>query len=191
MDLQTSDNEKAKKPDSVLHRYDDIEEADHRLPNWWLLTLIGTIVFSFLYWFIYHTAGLRPLPAERHAAEVAALEEKRARQNPRSDEAIRLLAKDPEAVKAGEEVWRTICMACHGAQGEGSIGPNLTDRYWIHGNRPTEILRVVEEGVPDKGMPAWGAILGPERSLRSVAYVLAKVVGRDLKGKEPQGQLVE
>lgn len=174
--------------DKVLHVYDDIEEQDNRLPNWWLATLVGTIVFSFLYWFVYHTASLRPLPRERHERTIAAFEEERARRNPRSEEAIVKLTRDPEALTAGEQVWRTTCAACHGLQGEGAIGPNLTDRYWIHGNKATDILRTVESGVPDKGMPPWGPILGPERSLWVTAYTMAAIVGKDLPGKEPQGQ---
>jgi cytochrome c oxidase cbb3-type subunit 3 len=172
--------------DKVVHVYDDIEEEDNRLPNWWLAILIGSIVFSFGYWFVYHTAKLRPGPNEVYEARVAAILEARIEANPTSPEAIVALSRDAEAMTAGAEVFRTTCAACHGLQGEGIIGPNLTDRYWIHGNRPEDLLKAVTEGFPTKGMPGWGPILGPERSIRAAAYVLT-LRNTDVPGKEPQG----
>jgi len=174
----------------VVHVYDDIEEEDNHLPNWWLAILIGSIVFAFGYWFVYHTAELRPTPLAAYQAEVAALREARIRANPTSPEAIVALSRDAAAMTAGAEVYRTTCAACHGLSGEGIIGPNLTDRYWIHGARPEDMLKAVTEGFPTKGMPAWGPILGPERSLQAAAFVLT-LRGKELPGKEPQGDPVE
>ena len=177
-------------PKKVVHVYDDIEEEDNHLPNWWLFILYATIVFGFVYWFVYHTADLRPTPAEAYQAEVEKLVAARIAANPASPEAIRALTRDPEAVAAGAEVFRTTCAACHGQQGEGIIGPNLTDAYWIHGADPETIYNGVMNGYLEKGMPAWGPILGPERALRATAYVLT-LQGKNVPGKAPQGDLVE
>jgi cytochrome c oxidase cbb3-type subunit III len=176
--------------DKVVHVYDDIEEEDNRLPNWWVAILIGSIVFSFGYWFVYHTAKLRPQPREVYEQRVAALLEARIAANPTSPEAIVALSRDPEAMAVGAEVFRTTCAACHGLQGEGVIGPNLTDRYWIHGNRPEDLLKAVTEGFVSKGMPAWGPMIGPERSIRVAAYVIT-LRDTDVPGKEPQGEPVD
>lgn len=175
----------------VVHVYDDIEEEDNHLPNWWLAILIGSIVFSFAYWFVYHTTGLRPTPLAAYRADVAALIEARIRANPTSPEAILALTRSPEALSEGEVVWRTTCAACHGQQGEGVIGPNLTDRYWIHGHGPEDILKAITEGFPTKGMPGWGPIIGPDRSVKAAAYVVANVVGKDLPGRAPQGEPID
>lgn len=174
----------------VVHVYDDIEEEDNRLPNWWLFILFATIVFSFGYWFVYHTAKLRPLPGESYSQAVEAIVAARIAANPASAEALLALSRDPEALAVGAEVFRTTCAACHGPNGEGIIGPNLTDRNWIHSPDPEEILRGVREGYPTKGMPAWEPIIGPERSLRAAAYVLT-LKGKNVAGKAPQGDIVE
>jgi len=174
----------------IVHVYDDIEEEDNRLPDWWLFILFATIVFSFIYWFIYHTAKLRQQPGESYAAAIEQLVAARIAANPASAEAILALSRDAEQMALGAEVFRTTCAACHGPEGQGIIGPNLTDRYWIHSPDPEEILRGVREGYLSKGMPAWEPIIGPERSLRAAAFVLT-LKGKNLEGKAPQGEIIE
>lgn len=174
----------------VVHVYDDIEEEDNRLPNWWLFILYATIVFSFAYWFVYHTAKIRPLPGESYRQAVEAITAARRDANPASAAALVALSRDAAAMVVGAETFRTTCAACHGLDGEGVIGPNLTDRYWIHSPDPEEILRGVREGYPTRGMPAWEPIIGPERAQKAAAYVLT-LKGKDLAGKAPQGEIVE
>jgi len=177
-------------PKRVVHVYDDIEEEDNRLPNWWLFILYATIVFAFGYWFVFHTAKLRPLPGEAYRAEVDALVAARIAANPTSTEALLAMSRDPKVLAAGAEVFRTTCSACHGPEGAGTIGPNLTDRNWIHPPDAASILKLVREGNPSKGMPAWEPILGPERARNAAIYVLT-LKGRGLPGKAPQGDIVE
>lgn len=174
----------------VVHVYDDIEEEDNRLPNWWLFILYATIVFSFVYWFVYHTADLRPTPNEAYRARVEALLAEQAAAGSAKPETVLALAADPAALEQGAEVFVTTCAACHGQRGEGLVGPNLTDRYWIHGRGAGKLLEAIQVGFPDKGMPPWGTILGSDRTARVAAYVLS-LEGTDVPGKEPQGELVE
>jgi cytochrome c oxidase cbb3-type subunit 3 len=79
-------------------------------------------------------------------------------------------------------------VVCHNPDGSGKVGPNLTDDYWIHGNQPMDIYNTVTNGVPAKGMAAWGRQLGPERVESVVAYVLADIKGKHLPGKSPEGK---
>jgi len=174
----------------IVHVYDDIEEEDNRLPNWWLFILYATMVFAFVYWFVYHTAKLQPLPRETYAAAVEQIVAARIAANPASAEAIVALSRDPEAVARGAEVFRTTCAACHGLEGQGIIGPNLTDDHWIHGYDPETILKGIREGYLAKGMPAWEPILGGEKTLNAAAYVLT-LKGKNIPGKAPQGEIVE
>lgn len=181
----------SKDPNSkVVHRYDDIEEEDNHLPNWWLFILFGTMVFGFGYWLVYHTTQSLPTPVKEYAADVEAIKKARVAANPTSDEAITALAADPTQVEEGKKVFASTCASCHAADGQGLVGPNLTDKFWIHGNKPVDIVKSVTDGYADKGMPPWGPVLGPDKVRKVAAFVLT-LKGKNLPGKEPQGEPVE
>jgi cytochrome c oxidase cbb3-type subunit 3 len=172
------------------HEYDGIREYDNKLPNWWLYTLYGAIVFSVGYWLVFHPFGVGKLPRERYVVEMTtAAEAQLARMEGQEidDEALTLMASIPERVEAGRQVFGTFCVVCHTESGGGSVGPNLTDAYWIHGGAPTDILLTVTQGVPDKGMAAWGGQLGPRRVQAVVSYVLTLKNTNAPGGKAPEG----
>lgn len=56
------------------------------------------------------------------------------------------------------KVGGALCYVCHGPGGKGvnGMGPNLTDKEWLHGDgSPEFIARLVETGVPKpKKLPA-------------------------------------
>jgi cytochrome c oxidase cbb3-type subunit 3 len=92
-------------------------------------------------------------------------------------------------VAAGKAVFGQYCVACHGPEAAGLIGPNLTDHAWIHGGTPTAILQTVTAGVAAKGMPSWGPVLGPDKVENVVAFVLT-LRGKNVPGKPAEGELV-
>lgn len=170
--------------------FDGIEEEDNHLPRWWLAIFFLTIIFSFGYWLLYHSTEVLETPSRAFAREAAEAKAKLALENPTSNESLRALAKDAAAVAEGKKTFETLCVACHKADGSGSVGPNLTDRYWIHGNGPDKIYAAVMTGFPLKGMPPWGAQLGAQRTRQLVAFVLS-IENTDIPGgKSPQGDLV-
>ena len=187
---------KAQKPqyeDRVVHSYDGIEEYDNHLPNWWLYTLYGAVIFSIGYFFYYEVLKIGPdqtaaynqsMEADRRAAA-----ERARRAGAMTPESLRTLARDPSTVAQGRAVFAQNCVACHRADGGGNIGPNLTDDRWINGGGPTDILRTVTEGVPARGMIAWGSQLGDERTQAVVAYVLTLRNTNVAGGKAPQGDV--
>ena len=177
--------------DRVVHTYDDIEEYDNHLPNWWLATLFGAIVFALIYWFHYEVLRTGPSIAQSYEQSVAA-DRRAAAARTRlagsmTDESLLALSRDPATVQTGRGVFAQSCLACHAANGGGGIGPNLTDSAWLHGSRPTRIFAVVNEGVLTRGMPAWGPQLGMERVQAVVAYVLTLKDTNVAGGKPPQG----
>lgn len=178
--------------DQVLdHDFDGIQEYDNRLPNWWLWILWGSIIFSLGYWLYFHTFGVGLSPQARYEAEMqAAAEAALARGGELDDEALIAMSKMPERVAEGGKLFATYCVACHSSRGEGLVGPNLTDAYWIHGNRPLDNYNVITNGVIEKGMAAWGQQLGPKRVQSLVAYVLT-LRNTDVPGKAPEGELYE
>lgn len=177
--------------EGVVHEYDGIRELDNQLPRWWLFTLYGAIVFAVGYWFHYEVFRGGESAETAYAAEVAAeaaREAEKVRAAGVIDSAsLAVLAKDPVTVSRGKEVFAQNCAVCHGPQGGGVIGPNLTDNYWLHGATAENIFGVVRDGVPAKGMPSWGPQLGLDRVQSVTAYVLTVRNSNVAGGKAPQG----
>ncbi len=99
------------------------------------------------------------------------------------------LLTDSESMDAGQTLYIKHCVACHGANGEGGIGPNLTDDYWIHGGSTADIVRIINIGVPAKGMLAWNRTMQP-LEIQQVTSYISTFIGTNLpNGKAPQGEL--
>lgn len=119
------------------HDYDGIKELNHPLPSWWVFVFIATVVFSIPYWIYYHHMSGPSLNDEFNShmevvsAAKAEYEKKQGTFN--LDEYNSFIA-DSDALKTGAKVYKRKCKACHGTDGEGGIGPNLTDAYWLNGD---------------------------------------------------------
>lgn len=150
---------------------DGIEEYDNPLPNWWLGLFYLTIVWAVLYAVHYHFIAHRSQPAKL-AAEMAEADKRWPQQAAAA--AATTVNITPEAVAAGEAIFKANCVPCHGADMKGGIGPNLLDTVWIHGGKPEEILHTITVGVPEKGMLTWGPILGPQKVAEVAAYVVSR-----------------
>jgi len=172
------------------HVYDDIVEMDNPLPRWWLVTFFGTVIFGLGYFYYYETFKIGLSPADElaadQAADIARKVAEAKKHPPMSPEQLLALSNDAAAIADGGATFRQVCSPCHGDSGEGKIGPNLTDKYWIHGGQPENVLKTITSGVPDKGMPAWESTIGPRKTQLVAAYVLS-IRGKNLPGKEPQG----
>lgn len=171
------------------HSYDGIQEYDNPLPAWWLWIFWATIAFFPMYVLYYHV-GQGRLIADEYEADLAAWNEAEAARALESgvvdEETLEALTHDAVTLAAGEALFKTNCVACHGDQGEGKIGPNLTDAYWLHGGTLVQIHHTIDQGVPEKGMIAWGKTLGPDDVRRLAAYVGSRS-GLSLPGLPPQG----
>jgi cytochrome c oxidase cbb3-type subunit 3 len=174
----------------LAHDYDGIEEYDNPLPGWWVWIFWATIVFAGAYW-LYYQIGPGPSIIAQYDAEVRAAAVRQAKlaatAGSATDETIVALSKDARLMTTAKATFAVRCMPCHGAEGQGIIGPNLTDDYWIHGRRPTEILHTITEGVPDKGMVPWKDQLKPEELRMMAAYVLTLAGTNPPNPKPPQG----
>jgi cytochrome c oxidase cbb3-type subunit 3 len=91
-------------------------------------------------------------------------------------------------IDGGQKIYATNCVACHGDKGQGGVGPNLTDKFWIHGGGIKDIFKTVKYGVPDKGMRAWQSEIKPADMQAVASYILAKLGNTNVAGgKAPQG----
>jgi len=100
------------------------------------------------------------------------------------------IVTDPALLTAGETTFRNICSQCHGKLGEGIVGPNLTDDYWLHGATMSDIVRSVKYGYPTKGMVPWQGTLKEEDILGVAGYVITLRGTNPPNPRAPQGDLV-
>jgi cytochrome c oxidase cbb3-type subunit 3 len=161
----------ARIPDELLpHESDGIQEYDNPLPRWWLFLFYASIAWAVLYFMHFHVSGDWS-SAQRYEAEMAAALERYGSREAPSGTNLADAVADPANAAKGAEHFATFCASCHQADGTGGIGPDLTDAEWIHGFGEGDLVQVVTEGVPAKGMVAWGPVLGPEKIVEVVAYV--------------------
>ena len=172
------------------HEYDGIKEYDNPLPRWWLATLWGTVVFAVLYVFNIPGIGIGKGRLADYAADSTRQAALLAANDPFqgvTEEMVMAAAANPAQRALGRSLFAANCAACHAADGGGIIGPNLTDNYWIHGGRPVEVFRTAANGVPEKGMPTWKAVLSRDQLLAVVGYVTTLRGTTPAAPKAPQG----
>jgi cytochrome c oxidase cbb3-type subunit 3 len=175
------------------HDYDGIRELDNKLPPWWKYGFYATMVFAVVYLWRYHVSHSAPLPAEEYQIAVQQAEVDKAAYlklaaNSVDENTVTLLTA-PADLAAGKTVFQTVCFACHGMNGEGSVGPNLTDNYWLHGGSIQEVFKTIKYGWPDKGMKSWKDDYSPAQIAQIASYVKSLVGTNPPNPKAPQGTL--
>lgn len=185
-----------KKQDVVLdHDYDGIQEYDNQLPKWWLWAFYLTVIFGFFYWLTFHVYRWQPGSEEAYEQALAVHQDNLAKaiasQPKVQDSDIVALMKNEAVMNEAKGVFMANCLACHGAQAQGIIGPNLTDKYWIHGGHPSEIYQTIMDGVPAKGMLTWKGILTEDQIKGLTAYILTLKGTNPAGAKPPQGDPFE
>ena len=175
------------------HEYDGIQELDNGAPFWWQLFFYLSIAFGFLYYMYYEwgTGLSSDARLRQEMAEVLRLQGQSEGVLPGEPE-FEKLAGLAAAKDAGKKVFATNCASCHAADGGGLIGPNLTDRFWIHGKgNYGDLYKVISGGVSDKGMPAWKALLSKEDLMAVVVHVKSLQGTTPAIAKGPQGEEVK
>jgi mono/diheme cytochrome c family protein len=104
-----------------------------------------------------------------------------------SESLILSTASDKNNIKAGAYLFSNYCTPCHATNGEGFIGPNLTDNYWLHGGTTLKIAETIKNGVPDKGMPSWKYEFTPTQIGQIVAYIHSIKDSKPKNAKMRQG----
>lgn len=182
------------KDEKFGHNYDGIEEYNNPLPRWWVYLFIATIIWAILYMFYYHFTAIGDSPEEKYAKEMKKYEllnlAKAGTSNEESTAKASLnVMTDKADLEAGKSIFVKNCTACHGQNGEGSIGPNLTDDYWIHGNTYKDIVTTITNGVPEKGMITWKNVLQDKEILQVASFVYSLHGTNPSNPKAPQGTL--
>ncbi len=176
------------------HDYDGIRELDNKVPSWWSWTWYGTILIGAIYLYRVFISGTMPT----QIAELNQENEKAKAQNELflktagnnvDEKTVKML--DQAGIDAGASTYTSMgCNACHGAKGEGGVGPNLTDEYWLHGGSINDVFHTIKYGVPDKGMKAWEADMSPMQIAQVSSYIESLKGSNPPGAKEPQGEKV-
>jgi cytochrome c oxidase cbb3-type subunit 3 len=179
----------------MRHDYDGIRELDNVLPPWWLWLFYGTIIWGVVYVLNVHVFNIWPDSRGQYQAEMAQakadVEAYLATQTNTVDENTVTFADDPAMLAQGRSLFNANCTACHGADAAGteqSVGPNLTDAYWLHGGGVKNVFHTIKYGVPEKGMIAWKAQLQPAEIKALACYILSVEGTGPATQKAPQGE---
>lgn len=181
------------------HEFDGIAELDNPTPAWFMVLFYGTIIFGIIYMVNYHVIGWGKLQEEEYTVELQQAEEARIAllQKPGAGGANKINENNVEqstekaVLQAGGALFKNVCSPCHGEHGEGAVGPNLTDEYWLHGGTVKDIFKTIKHGVPEKGMVAWEKSMNGKQISDITSYILSLKGSNPAGAKAPQGKKEE
>lgn len=176
------------------HSYDGIKELDNHLPPWWKWLFYGTIGWAAIYVVVFHFTDTLPLPEQEYKNEITLAEDqnrkfKAAQPQATIDVSTMKFVHDPAIIEKGKSVFiSNNCSACHRNDGGGNtIGPNLTDEYWLHGGELKDVFNTIKDGAVEKGMPAWGKAMSAQ-DVRDVTFYIMSLQGtKPANAKNQQG----
>jgi cytochrome c oxidase cbb3-type subunit 3 len=140
-----------------LHMFDGIAEMDNNPPKWLMVALILTVVWSIGYVMFYHL-GTAKIGVDAWREDMEKMAELRAANDTElpDETTFRQLSTAPDRIARGKIIYdATECMNCHEADATGKEqGPNLRDRWWLHGSNMVDIANVIRDGANNNAMPA-------------------------------------
>jgi cytochrome c oxidase cbb3-type subunit 3 len=170
------------------HDYDGIRELDNNLPPWWKYGFYLTIVYAVLYWFVFHESSADMYEQEMELAAIEKAEYQESQANSVDENTIVML-DDGVSLAGGKATFDMLCAVCHKPDGGGTIGPNLTDEYWLHGGDIKDVFTTIKYGVEGKNMIAWADQLSPKEMAEVASYVMTLRGTNPPDAKAPEGEL--
>jgi mono/diheme cytochrome c family protein/plastocyanin len=98
------------------------------------------------------------------------------------------IAQNNVAVQQGAALYAKYCFQCHGLNGQGQAGPKLNGNSDVSKLSDTDLMRIIEGGVPKNlndlsnaglGMPAWSDQYGGPLSNPQIQYLFALIRSSD------------
>lgn len=178
------------------HSYDGILELDNQLPSWWMMSFWGGIFFAIFYFILFQIMDAPSLrdEYEKDLAKLREIQEIEAKNVGNFNvEQYRAFVAGEDAKILGAQVYADNCFACHVEGGGGDIGPNLTDKYWLHvkPQEPESTYRFIVKGFEENGMPAWGEMLSKDEIMAVTDHIISLYGTTPPKAKGPQGEFIE
>jgi len=175
------------------YEYDGITELDNPCPDWLMYIFYFTAFLAvFLVGYHFGSSSKNEI-LQSYIGKLQNVQLQPVEEAPEvSESELVALLEEPAELASGEEIFKDKCALCHGEFGEGLIGPNLTDNYWLHGQgNISDIVNTIRSGVPDKGMVAWKDRI-PEKNILQIAAYIKSLKGTQAEGaKKPDGKLIE
>lgn len=175
------------------HEYDGIRELDNGMPPWLQYIFFFTIGFAIVYLW-YYNIGNGPTQIDEYTASVEKAEIEKAAflaaAGANYDENTVILSTDAGVLANGKSTFVQYCVACHGANAEGTTtAPNLTDDYWIHGGKINDLFKTVKYGVQGKAMASWKEVLDAKQIFEVTNYIKSLHGSNPANAKAPEGAL--
>lgn len=177
----------------LQHDYDGIRELDNKVPGWWTVAFLSTILIGVIYLIRMFVTGTLPdqiteLEEANKKFEIAHAAYLKNSANNVDENTVVML--DAAGIDAGKALYTEKgCNACHGVAGEGGVGPNLTDDAWLHKGSIKDIFKSIKYGIPDKGMIAWESQLSPIQIAQVSSYIKSIKGSNPPNAKAPQGEV--
>jgi len=175
------------------HEYDGIREFDNPTPGWWHILFWASILFSLLYFYFFTFSPVswtvqerwEQAQAEAYARVFGALGDLE------PDEPTMLGLKGDEKMMAvARGMFATNCAQCHGRDGGGINGVNLTDDVYKNARSLGDLLLIINNGAANGAMPAWGNRLTQNERILLAAYVASLRNTNVPGGRMPEGEAI-
>jgi cytochrome c oxidase cbb3-type subunit 3 len=182
------------------HNYDGIKELDNDIPSWWKYGFYVSIVIAVVYLYVYHIGNVAPLQQEELRIAMANAEQHKAMllkdaKNNVDENTVTMLAGSDLEMGRQLFIKPGACATCHGTDGGGmvngspGIGPNLTDKYWLHKGSLKDIFYSIKYGWPEKGMKSWKEDYSPLQIAQLSSYVKSLQGTKPATAKDKQGEV--
>jgi cytochrome c oxidase cbb3-type subunit 3 len=175
------------------HSYDGIQEYDNPLPGWWTWMFALSVVFALPYWAWFHMGTPGRSMFDEYNNETARILNLRFAElgelEPTQENLLKYM-NDDKWIKVGIATYQANCVSCHGQNGEGVVGPNLTDEVYKNVRTIEDLVTVIEKGANNGAMPAWGKRFShPNVAILTAAYI-ASMRGKNEAGRQPEGNAI-
>lgn len=152
------------------HDYDGIvEDRDRRPPVYFNVLFYGLIIWAVAFSAFYLLSGWssdaefqEKMQAHEARHQVAA-----------APVAAPAAASTTSAVPEAKALFAANCAMCHGADGKGGFGSDLTAASYTHGKTREAIVTSISNGLGDGRMPAYAGQLTPAEITALADYLLA------------------
>ncbi|MFA9390455.1 MAG: cbb3-type cytochrome c oxidase N-terminal domain-containing protein [Prolixibacteraceae bacterium] len=173
------------------HEFDGIRELDNNPPSWLNILFVITLIFGYAYLVNFHWFKAGDLQEEEYNKQIAKFSQVEEAEETLAENALPVVypLTDAARLEDGKKIFASNCAVCHLAEGQGLVGPNLTDHYFIHGGSYDEVKHTITNGVIEKGMIAWKTQLSKKKIDNVTSYIFTLVGTNPPNPKAPEGTL--